>query len=408
LHYPYGCVEQASSSLLPWVLLRDLPSLAPMIPCSPEYREQAIRAGVARLLSMQTPSGGLGYWPGAKEPMFWGSAYAGLVLALAERQGIEAPQAEFGRLMDYLSSQLRSAGTRLSGVADAPLALYALSVAGRAEPAYHELLFSQRARLSPEDRALVALAVAENQGPPTMMRELLSTNRVARDYDDQRFDCSAREQSLRLLAWTRHQPADPKVEELARDLMRDQTQAHWGTTQGDAWALLALTEYARRVEGAPEPVVGQLRWGAQTLPFALTAQTNIYRIDKRPGRRVGEARPPDPIGLAGLDEFNGELNHRAAVRGNRRASREDDGAGAPLPFGRPGFVVQFKADQDLAGLRGLVLNDGAGDLAISHVGEPGEGRLDHQRFGHLESGAGGAEGPGGGVRHGHEPPPPPR
>jgi len=289
LHYPYGCVEQASSSLLPWVLLRDLPSLAPMIPCSPEYREQAIRAGVARLLSMQTPSGGLGYWPGAKEPMFWGSAYAGLVLALAERQGIEAPQAEFGRLMDYLSSQLRSAGTRLSGVADAPLALYALSVAGRAEPAYHELLFSQRARLSPEDRALVALAVAENQGPPTMMRELLSTNRVARDYDDQRFDCSAREQSLRLLAWTRHQPADPKVEELARDLMRDQTQAHWGTTQGDAWALLALTEYARRVEGAPEPVVGQLRWGAQTLPFALTAQTNIYRI-VLPFAELGDAR----------------------------------------------------------------------------------------------------------------------
>lgn len=289
LHYPYGCVEQASSSLLPWVLLQDLPGLAPLLPYDREYREGAIRSGVARLISMQTQAGGLGYWPGAKEPMLWGSAYGGLVLALAERRGIEVPHDDLGRLMDYLSAQVRAAGTRLAEVGDAPLALYALSVAGRSEPAYHEQLFAQRARLSPEDRALVALAVAESQGPPEMMRELLSTNLPAREYDDRRFDCSARERAIRLLAWTRFKADSPQVGGLARDLMNEQEQAHWGTTQGDAWALLALTDYARRVEGAPQAAAGRLVWGDRVIPFDLDAGTNLVTTHL-PFARLADAR----------------------------------------------------------------------------------------------------------------------
>jgi uncharacterized protein YfaS (alpha-2-macroglobulin family) len=288
LHYPYGCVEQASSSLLPWVVLRDVPGLAPLLPYDEKYRNGAIQSGVARLMSMQTPSGGLSYWPGAKEPTLWGSAYGGLVLALANRHGIEVPQDELGRLMDYLSAQLRAAGAGLTSVEEAPLALYALSVAGRPEPAYHELLFARRARLSPEDRALVALAVSESEGPAEMARELLSTNLLAREYDERRFDCSARERAIRLLAWTRFKADDPRVEGLAQDLMNEQEQAHWGTTQGDAWGLLALAEHARRVEGAPQPAEGRLVWGDRAIPFTLSAGTNVFTTNL-PFARPGDA-----------------------------------------------------------------------------------------------------------------------
>ena len=57
--------------------------------------------------------------------------------------------------------------------------------------------------------------------------------------------------------------------------MRGQQQAHWGTTQGDAWALLALTEYARQVEGKLQPAEGRLVCGEQTFPFHLDERTNI-------------------------------------------------------------------------------------------------------------------------------------
>ena len=66
------------------------------------------------------------------------------------------------------------------------------------------------------------------------------------------------------------------VDRLVDDLMRDQKQAHWGTTQGDAWSLLALTEYARQVEGQLQPAEGQLKWGGQSVSFHLDDRTNIF------------------------------------------------------------------------------------------------------------------------------------
>ncbi len=133
----------------------------------------AIRAGVARLFSMQTQSGGLGYWPRAREPMLWASAYGGMVLALAQRHGAEVPKEEFASLLKYLEQQLRSVGADSAELSDCCLALYALALAGHAEPAYHEKFYALREKLGPEDRALLALAIAESRGPSQMIEELL-------------------------------------------------------------------------------------------------------------------------------------------------------------------------------------------------------------------------------------------
>jgi uncharacterized protein YfaS (alpha-2-macroglobulin family) len=58
--------------------------------------------------------------------------------------------------------------------------------------------------------------------------------------------------------------------------MREQGDAHWGTTQGDAWALLALTEYSRRVEGPLQPASGELRWRGEIIPFRLDAEQPLF------------------------------------------------------------------------------------------------------------------------------------
>jgi uncharacterized protein YfaS (alpha-2-macroglobulin family) len=276
LHYPYGCAEQTGSSLLPWIVLRDATSLLPLLRRGTNDLEGAIRAGVARLFSMQTLSGGLGYWPRAKEPMLWASAYGGMVLALAQRHGVEVPKEDFGLLLNYLERQLRSIGADGPELADSCLGLYALALAGRVEPAYHEKLYALREKLGAENRALLALAIAESRGPAPMIGELLHPASVSRRRSESPFGCPAREQAIRLLAWTHYRPDDPVVDRLVSDLMREQRQAHWGTTQGDAWAFLALTEYARRVEGKLQPVEGRLQWGGQSVVFRLNDRTNLF------------------------------------------------------------------------------------------------------------------------------------
>ena len=276
LHYPYGCAEQTGSSLLPWILLRDVPGLLPAHRLGTNNAASAIRAGIARFFSMQTQSGGLGYWPRAKEPMLWASAYGGMILALAQRHGVSVPKEEFESLLNYLSAQLRTLNEDASGLSDGCLGLYALALAGKDEPGYQEKLYSLRGRLSSEDRALLALAIAENHGPVEMIADLLNADSPAQPSDEERFGCPARSEAIRLLAWIQYRPEDATVDRLVSDLMREQKQAHWETTQGNAWGMLALTEYARRVETKPHPADGQLQYAGQSIPFQLNDRTNVF------------------------------------------------------------------------------------------------------------------------------------
>ncbi|HEX9045498.1 MAG TPA: alpha-2-macroglobulin family protein, partial [Verrucomicrobiae bacterium] len=276
LHYPYGCAEQTGSSLLPWILLRDTPGLLPdRLGSKTNDASAAIRAGVARLLSMQTSSGGLGYWPRAKEPMLWASAYGGMVLAIAQRHGIAVPKEELDSLFNFLSQQLRSDGVDADELSDQCLALYALALAGRAEPAFQEKLYSRRERLATEDQALLALAIAESQGPNGMIADLLHATSPQATVES-RFGCPTRAEAIRLLAWIHYLPADPTVDRLVSDLMQEQKQAHWETTQGNAWALLALTDYAQLVETKLQPAQGQITYGDQSVDFVLNDHTNVF------------------------------------------------------------------------------------------------------------------------------------
>lgn len=279
LHYPYGCAEQTGSSLLPWILLRDSPALRPVLDRMTNDVEQAIRSGMERFISMQTPSGGLGYWPHAQEPMLWASAYGGMVLALAQRHGVTVPQPEFDRLLKYLAGALREIPRGTESASDLCLSLYALALAGKAEPAYHEALFNLREHLDPEDRALLALTILESDGPKTMAEELLRAPTHAVATPESGFGCSARRQAIQLMAWCRLNPDAAQVDSIVEDLMREQKEAHWGTTQGNAWALLALIEYARIVEGTRSPAAGTLRLGDQSFPFQLDASHATFQKD---------------------------------------------------------------------------------------------------------------------------------
>ena len=279
LQYPYGCVEQTGSSLLPWIVLRNAPALTLDFKKSPEEFDKAIRAGVQRLLAMQTESGGLSYWPGARQPMFWGSAYGGFVLARAVREGHAVAPAKFGRLLKYLSTELRgiSIGDRDAvDVSAACLAVYALALAGKAEPAYHEVLFNRRARLSSDNRALLALAIAECGGPAPMVAELLSSGAGAARSEMDWFACDSRDLALQLLAWTRHSPQDQKIDTLVAELTHSRQHGHWQTTQGNAWAVFALKEYADRVEGQIGAAGGRLAWAAQSREFALPNRPETF------------------------------------------------------------------------------------------------------------------------------------
>jgi hypothetical protein len=103
VRYPYGCVEQTTSRLFSLLY-------APQI-LGKQHADrinQMVQAGIARLWSMQTRSGGLSYWPGGTNPNLWGSAYAGWCLLECKNAGYEVDPRFSEELMKYLESQLQS------------------------------------------------------------------------------------------------------------------------------------------------------------------------------------------------------------------------------------------------------------------------------------------------------------
>ena len=154
LHYPYGCVEQTTSSMLPWLGLRDFRDVLPELKRSDAEFTAVLEKGVARIFTMQTSNGGLAYWPGGHAADFWGSAYGALGLVMAQKAGIEVDENDLKRLLDYISKELRGAADSNDKWQLSPraLACYTLALAGRPEAAYHEALFKKRDVLTQESQ----------------------------------------------------------------------------------------------------------------------------------------------------------------------------------------------------------------------------------------------------------------
>jgi alpha-2-macroglobulin len=108
LHYPYGCVEQTTSSMRPLLFVQSLVGDVDPVWASQHPVEDMVKAGIDRLFTMQTPSGGIGYWPGASEPHLWGTAYAAHALHEAQALGYPVPAKRLDDALDWLGQQSRS------------------------------------------------------------------------------------------------------------------------------------------------------------------------------------------------------------------------------------------------------------------------------------------------------------
>jgi uncharacterized protein YfaS (alpha-2-macroglobulin family) len=280
LHYPYGCVEQTTSSTLPWIVLQDFRDALPELARTDGQIRDAVNYGIDRLLTMQTSGGGLSYWPGGKEPHFWGSSYGALGLVMAKRAGYAVPAEELDSLLKYLSGALRGTAEIRNrwDLSERALALYTLALAGRAEPAYHEILFKRRDELNAESRALLALAVIESKGAPEMATELLA-NAKPEGFDEDAFWSGSRDAAIRLLAWCQFKPEAPEVDATVTELLGLREGGHWLTTQGNSWSLIAFSTYLRKVEKPAPHIAGTLAWGDRTQAFTLEKKEPLQRIE---------------------------------------------------------------------------------------------------------------------------------
>ncbi|RYD33338.1 MAG: hypothetical protein EOP86_13635, partial [Verrucomicrobiaceae bacterium] len=275
LHYPYGCAEQTMSSMLPWLTLRDLKQVLPALNRPDQEIANVIQKGCDRLLSMQTASGGLGYWPKDAEPTLWASAHGALGLTLASRSGAQVPADRLEKLTQWLSQSLRDTASVKNSweLTERAYAAYALALAGKAEPGYHEVLFNQRQSLSPDALALLALAVAESEGPAEMAKTAIAESR------DKKADLwwgSQSTEAMRAMALLKLK--DPSADEAMGRLMNARSpRGDWSHTFANSWALLALSQEARMTPALKE---------GQTCTLSLNGKSQEITLPGTPASKT--------------------------------------------------------------------------------------------------------------------------
>ncbi|MCB1224357.1 MAG: hypothetical protein KDK99_00980 [Verrucomicrobiales bacterium] len=276
LTYPYGCAEQTSSAMMPWLALGGFEPLFPG-QLDPERSRDTVQKGVDRLLRMVTGGGGLAYWPGGSEPSLWASAYGGQVLLRAQKAGAQMPQGVIDDLLTYLSRQLRDLETEADPhrLTDCALALYTLARGGRAEPAYHTLLHSRRNQLPEAARLYTALAMLVAEAPEAPVKDLLgwTADQEKADWTPPEAAAGSRfshwagnnvNDALRLIACA-HLGLKVSADRLTtRILSHRNGRGEWGNTYVNAWTLLALAAHERSLPPPPpHPVAATLAWGSQ-------------------------------------------------------------------------------------------------------------------------------------------------
>jgi hypothetical protein len=257
LHYPYGCVEQISSGVMALAALRGVIEKGLVSGVTLPETDQYLNRGVQRILSLQTDSGGFGYWPGQREPHLWGSIYAAAALSLARSHGLPVPDEALRQTAVYLKTQIqeekRSPGAKA-------FAAYALALNQDLDRDTFNLARRQYSRMYRESKILLLLAarLAELRPLKELQAELKpllggKAEAVAEDGDD--FYSRFRTPALGLLAAQAILPGDPLTQEEALLLLGGlDGQGLWTSTADTGWALLALGSYFKDASFGAEPV----------------------------------------------------------------------------------------------------------------------------------------------------------
>jgi len=265
VRYPYGCIEQTTSSTRPLLYLGSLlPALAPELAATGEL-EAMVQSGVDRALSMQTPAGGFAYWPGSSEPAYWATAYAVHMLLDAQKLGYRVTQSSLDAALEWMERQITNHYEAGRHVDD--------WYSSDAEPYFHFVLaMAGKARKARVERLIAEIGPSPDAGDK---REALYMLQAALHMaGDHRYEAALKHPDVSAVADTRHNGwsfysdrrrrgfmlatmidlfgRDPSAEPLV-NLVAEALRGHdsrWYTTQELVWGVTGLGKWTE--EGASE------------------------------------------------------------------------------------------------------------------------------------------------------------
>ncbi len=299
--YPYGCLEQKISKILPMILSEDLISAFDLEVLKHEDYKKIVQKTLDKFSDYQHENGGFGYWEHPYWPSPFVSAYAVFTMAMAKQEGYTVDEEVEQEAVTYLENVLKGQNERQTAYRYNELAwnatdafiLYALTLYDKYQPAYATRLYEVRDRLPVFGKSLLLKAVSHGKGDKlilqTLKEELMNAARVeARTayFDESNSDglawihysnvrsTAAVAQAL-MEVYGANQENEAFIPKVVQWLLRQRKQKLcWRTTQENLFVFWALSTYLNVFEGETPDFTGKvLIAGKETLSELFRGRT---------------------------------------------------------------------------------------------------------------------------------------
>ena len=245
IQYPYGCIEQTTSSVFPQLYLSSVKALTDG---EKSAIQKNISGAIERLKSFVNRDGGFSYWPGGEDSDSWGTTYAGHFLSEAEAKGYFVPNDLMKRWKKYQKSKAQSWRKNQeysSSELMQAYRLYTLALAGDADLGSMNRL-REMVNVPPVAGWMLAAAYARS-GQPEAVKKLIANLSVnVKPYREMAYSYGSdlRDKALileTLLMLGEREKGFQVLKEISASLANDR---EWMSTQSVAWCLKAVAAFS--------------------------------------------------------------------------------------------------------------------------------------------------------------------
>lgn len=248
IHYPYGCLEQTTSSAFPQLYLADVFDITFD---KKQQIEKNVKAAIEKLGRFQLPNGGLSYWPGEREADEWSTNYAGHFMLEAKQKGYALPISFMGNWLLYQQNaarQWRNSNKVYNSSLTQAYRLYTLALAGKPElAAMNRLRESKDLSNDAKWRLAAAYALAGKKNVAEQIAQKANINFVPQKSDYYTYGSPFRNRAMALE--TLVLLGDSKQRDLAIAVAKDLSSGRWFSTQETSYALMAMAKMVEKNGG---------------------------------------------------------------------------------------------------------------------------------------------------------------